>query len=214
MATRSLSHIGNDRVMRHANGGALKFGTEVHVSPDSYCDRATELGGDCAILQCTLKNSIITDSKVFDCAGESVWLSRSVCSKSSLQGVFAHECILDRVIASNEGSEGILTLKDVVAENCELHGSWKLEGIARIPTGCWFRPPRFLHITGDNNVSVGLTESTDGYALMACWRKPITSWLRAGPRLGRLHGWSSEQIRAAKEFYESLADCPVEGVRI
>lgn len=202
-----------ERILRHPNGGALKFGVEVHVSPDSYCDRATELGGDCAILQCTLKNSIITDSKLFDCAGENVWLSRSVCSKSSLQGVFAHECILDRVIASNEGAEDILTLKDVVAENCELHGSWKLEGNARIHEGVWHRKPRYLRITGDNQVDFGLTECKPGYAMLGCWCKPLKELLTAGPRLGRKHGWTAEQIRAAKEFYESLADVKMEGVR-
>lgn len=202
-----------DRVLRHPNGGALKFGLEVHVSPDSYCDSQSQLSGVSSIFQSNLRGALIVGSKVFESSLDTVWLNRSDCAKSSLQGVFARECILDRVVASNDGAVGILTLKDVVAENCELHGSWTLEGNARIPTGCWFRAPRYLRITGENGVDVGITESTDGYALMACWRKPITSWLKAGPRLGRLHGWSSEQIRAAKEFYESLGDIPMEGVR-
>lgn len=203
-----------DRILRHPNGGALKIGLEVHVSLDSFCDRTTEISGDSAILQCTLKDAIVTNSKIFDCAAETVWLDNSICSRSSLQGIFATECILDRVIASNHGSGGIIYLKDVVAETCELHGAWKLEGNARIPTGIWHRPPRFCRITGENGVDVGLTESTEGHALMACWRKPITTWLKAGPRLGRKHGWTAEQIRAAKEFYEELADVRMEGVHV
>lgn len=106
-----------------------------------------------------------------------------------------------------------MTLIDVIAENCELYGEWRLEGIARIPTGCWYRPPRFLHITGENGVSVGLTESTDNHALMACWRKPISKWLAFGPRLGVKHGWEASQIQAAKDFFTMLLDVPLEGVQ-
>jgi hypothetical protein len=203
----------NERILRHPNGGAAKIGTEVHVSPDSFCDQASEIGGNSSIFQSTLKDAIICNSQLYDTAAETVWLNSSVCSKSSLQGIFAHESILDRVVASNDGSGGILYLKDVVAETCELHGTWRLEGNARIPTGIWYRPPRYKRITGENGVDIGLTESTEGYALMACWRKPITQWIKAGPRLGRLHGWTSEQIMAAKEFYEELGDVKIEGVR-
>lgn len=201
------------RTLRHPNGGALKIGTEVHVSPDSFCDQASEIGGTSSIFQSTLKDAVITSSKLFDCAAESVWLSRSDCSRSALQGIYAADSILDRVVASNHGAGGILFLRDVVAETCELHGSWRLEGTARIPTGCWYRPPRWLRITGENGIDVSLTESTNGHALMACWRKPITQWIHAGPRLGRLHGWTGEQIRAAKEFYEEIGDVKLEGVR-
>lgn len=204
----------NERILRHPNGGASKFGTEVHVSADSFCDQRTEIGGNSSIFQSTLKDAIITSSHIFDSAAEMVWLSKSVCSKSSLQGVFTSESILDRVIASCRDSGGIIILKDVVAETCELYGAWKLEGNARIPTGVWHRAPRFKRITGENGVDIGLTESTDGYALMACWRKPIKTWLHAGPRLGRLHRWSESQIIEAKDFFTQLLDCPQEGVSI
>lgn len=205
------SQMSAERILRHPNGGARKIGTEVHVSPDSFCDHTTEIGGDSAILQCTLKDSVVINSKLFDTAAETVWLNGSICSRSSLQGVFASECILDRVVASNHGS-GVLLLRNVVAETCELHGSWRLEGNARIPEGVWHRAPRFARITGENGVDFGLTESLPGYGMLGCWKKPLTELLKAGPRLGRKHGWTEEQIHQARLFYEELADIKMEGV--
>lgn len=205
--------IASERILRHPNGGALKIGTEVHVSPDSFCDSHTEIGGNSSIFQSTLKEAVIYGSKLFDTAGENVWLTDSDCSRSSLQGVFAHGCILDRVTASNHESGGLITLKDVVAETCELHGNWRLEGNARIHEGIWHRAPRFCRITGDNQVDFGLTECRPGFAMLGCWCKPLEELLKCGPRLGRKHGWTREQIRTAKEFYEELLDVKVEGVR-
>lgn len=201
-----------DHMIRHPNGGAAKFGLEVHVSPDSYCDAETKIFGTSAVIKSSLRVSTLANVHVFNSYVSVSHAIGSVIAESHVDRLLAIDCVLDRVLV-NGAPETKIELIDVVAETCELHGTWRLQGNARIPTGVWFRPPRYLRIIGENGVDVGLTESTDGYALMACWRKPITSWLKAGPRLGRLHGWSTEQIRAAKEFYEELADIRMEGVR-
>lgn len=203
-----------DRALRHPNGGALKIGTEVHVSPDSFCDAESRIDKESEIFSSTIARSRICNGKVFNSRvqGSMVWhstIAESTCSALDLRGAILH-----RVTAASAVLSGtLLTLIDVVAENCEIYGNWSLEGNARIPTGIWHRAPRYRRITGENGVDIGLTESTEGYALMACWRKPITKWIHAGPRLGRLHGWTGEQIRAAKEFYEEIGDIPLEGVR-
>lgn len=199
----------NERILRHPNGGALKIGTEVHVSQDSFCNYVSEIRGHSSVLTSTLLDVKLSNSVVFQSTVEFSCIAESTIAESLIDGLSAEGCILHRVEMKTPLT-GQIRLKDVVAETCCLHGSWTLEGIARIPTGEWHRPPRFCHITGDNGVSVGLTESTDGHALMACWRKPIRKWIAFGPRLGRKHNWTEIQINAAKLFFEELLDVPLE----
>lgn len=202
----------NERILRHPNGGAAKIGLEVHVSADSFCSEASKLYGDTAVLTSTLLDVEVWDSKIFNSTLEFARVSRSVIAESLLNGFSGEECILHRVEVNTElGSQ--IRLKEVVAETCALYGNWALEGNARIPTGIWHRAPRFKRITGENGVDVGLTESTGGYALMACWRKHISKWLEFGPRLGRRHRWTEQQIREAYDFFTELLDVPMEGVR-
>jgi hypothetical protein len=197
-----------EQVIRHPNGGAQKIGLEVHVSGDSFCNRVSNISGCSTILHSTVTDSRVDGSQVFSSTVRACSIGDSVASESVLALVLARDCTLDRVQASGY-RDGGLFLKDVVAENCELYGNWTLEGNFRIHEGVWRRAPRAVRITGDNGVDVGITECKPGFAMMACWCKPISTWLHAGPRLGRLHKWSEEQINTARLFYEELADCPL-----
>lgn len=204
----------NERTLRHPNGGALKIGTEVHVSADSFCDDECRFDKNTEVFDSAIARSRICNGKVFNSRlGDSlVWYS--TVAESSCSALELHDAILHRVIAASTLLSGnFLTLRDVVAENCELYGNWALVGNARIPTGVWHRAPRYQRITGENGVDIGLTESTDNHALMACWRKPIRKWLAFGPRLGVKHGWEASQIRDAKDFFTMLLDVPLEGVQ-
>lgn len=200
----------SERVLRHPNGGAAKFGLEVHVSPDSYCDHRSVIRGNSAVFSSTLLNGLADGCNVFNSTLDRSCAINSTLAESSCLRLYAKEVVLHKVDALGDGT-GIL-LKEVVAENCKLYGTWTLDGNARISTGIWYRAPRFLRILGEG-VDFGLTESTGGYAMLGCFRKPLTELLHAGPRLGNKRGWTADQIRAAKEFYESLADIPMEGVR-
>lgn len=204
-----------DQIRRHVNGGAQKVGSEVHVSADSFCSYVSVLRGRTSIFKSELLDAKLTDCQSFESVLEFVAAKDSVFSGSRAVGLYAEGVTLDRVKVEITAPGEIctpITLVDVIAENCELYGNWTLDGNARIPTGIWHRAPRFKRITGENNVDVGLTESTDGYALMACWRKPITKWLAYGPRLGIKHGWTSQQIEDARLFFQELLDVPIEGV--
>lgn len=203
----------NEQTLRHPNGGALKIGTEVHVSPDSLCDAESQISGMSSIFQSIVQRSNVESSHLFNTVFDNGTGIGSICAQSRVCGVYLEGCILDRVIAENGIYSGKLTLIEVVAETCELYGDWELRGNGRIHEGVWHRSPRFRRITGDNGVNFGLTECKPGYAMMGCWCKPITELLKAGPRLGRKHGWTGEQIRAAKEFYEEIGDVKLEGVR-
>lgn len=180
-----------DQIRRHVNGGAQKVGSEVHVSADSFCDEESRIQGHSAVFESSLIKAALKDTTV-------------VHSQLSL-------CVLNDCIAHN-AEIALVHLRDVVVENAMLFGPWMLDGNARIPTGIWHRAPRYKLITGENGVSVGLTESTEGHALMACWRKPITKWLAFGPRLGIKHGWTAQQIEDARLFFQELLDVPIEGV--
>lgn len=173
----------------HRNGGAQILGTEPYITKDSYCDGNSSIQGESNIFASTLISSSVIDSSI---------------AESSIVGARVSDSVLYKVKV-----EGQIVLSDVVAETCQLLGNWRLEAIAHIPTGIWHRAPRFQLITGDNGVRVGLTESTNGHAMMACWRKPLTSWLKYGPRLGGRHSWTAEQIATAKRFFEMVLDEPI-----
>ena len=199
----------SEQVIRHPNGGAQKIGLEVHVSADSFCDHLTQIQGNSSVIRSSMCHSWARNVHAFASKLNECSIGDSVIAESGLIRIVARDVVLDQVTAwGDRGS--IITLEEVVAENCRLFGRWSLFGNARITCGDWHRAPRFKRITGDNGVDVGLTESTNGHALMACWRKPITQWLKSGPRLGIKHKWSEDQINTARLFYESLLDCPMD----
>lgn len=200
-----------DQIRRHVNGGAQKVGSEVHVSADSFCDGRSVLQGTSHVFGSMLLNGHLKDSQSFNSEFLHVEAVKGVFVESRCLQLTVRDSVLHKVTVVG-GKFGRIALDQVVAENCELRGHWTLEGNARIPTGIWHRAPRYKLITGENGVEVGLTESTEGHALMACWRKPITKWLKYGPRLGIKHGWTAQQIEDARLFFQDLLDVKIEGV--
>lgn len=184
----------------HSNGGAQVVGADCHVSRSSFCD----------------KDSRVTQSKVF----HSSLVGSSVYEGSVIVGSQLSRCLMIASIIDGAIVDGPM-LRDVVAENCELYGPWRLEGIARIPCGIWYRAPRFIEIASESripghDIRAGITESTDGHALIACMRKPLSQWLGTGVnnspgrRLGRMLGWTDEQTMLAYRTFEEWRDCPIE----
>lgn len=196
-----------ERIIRHPNGGAAKIGLGVHVSQDSYCDGRSTLRGDTSVFSSTLMGALINDCYVFNSTMDRSLGINTTIAESSCLRLHAKNATLHRVDVIAD--EGAIVLIDVIAENCKLWGSWLLQGNARICEGSWRRAPRFKRITGENGVDFGLTEALPGYAMLGCWKKPLKTLLHAGPALGRKKGWTEQQIKTAKEFYEELADCPL-----
>lgn len=162
---------------------------ECHVSRDSFCD----------------ESSVITrGGKIFHSSLIQTSVGASTILGSQLSRLSAVDCVLDSVVADGP------RLREVVAENCELYGQWRLDGIARIPCGIWHRSPRFVEINGEE-FRAGITESTNGHALIACMRQPLIKWLHAGPRLGRMLGWTPEQVQIAYRTFEEWMDIPIAG---
>ncbi len=177
----------------HSNGGARVAGTECHVSCNSFCD----------------KDSRIEQSKVF----HSSLVQSSVTEGSVVVGSQLSRCLVIASIIDGAIVDGP-TLRDVVIENCELYGAWKLEN-AFVSHGIWHRAPCSLIISGESaiegyEVYATLTESTDGYALIGSKRKPISKWIRVGEHMGKRLGWKPEQVRQGIDFFVMLRDCPLQ----
>lgn len=172
----------------HRNGGARVIGYEPYITKDSYCDEHSQIQGESHIFASTLISSSVIDSSI---------------SESSVIGGRIDDSVLYKVKV-----EGQIELTNVVAETCQLFGNWKLDAPIHIHEGVWYQPPRFELITGENGVMTGIAECRPGHAMLACWCKPISELIHAGPRLGVRRGWTTEQINKAKLFYEMLADCP------
>ena len=186
--------------MNHRNGGAHLKG-DSHVSHNSYCDAHSVIDRS-IVHSSTVCNSLVIDSQVSQSTIIDTKIEKSFIAEAGLNNCLLEDCI----VTSFDGKPQLqmVRLVGVIVEgDTKLIGPWELEGNARIPCGEWKRAPRFCRITG-NGVDIGLTESTNGYAMMACWRHPIDKWLKAGPRLGRHYRWTEDQIQKAYEFYESL----------
>ena len=199
----------SDYISWHRNGGATIIGTESHVSHDSYCDQKAKIFDSIVHNSTIIGESRLDHSQITRATIDHVIAEKSFIADASVSNSYLH----DTVVASLKGQTPLVrgvVLRGVVVEgNAVLQGPWRLEGAARIPTGTWTRPPRFIEIRGEN-LFVGVTESTDGYALIACRRKPIKQWFRAGPRLGRILGWSTGEVKQVRLFFEMLLDCPME----
>jgi hypothetical protein len=111
-------------------------------------------------------------------------------------------------VFDHEGGEpfldGIRLVGVTVYGDVTLCGPWglELEG-AHIHAGEWNEQPRHLLVEGEG-IHVAVLECTDGRAHMGCACRPVTHWLKKGPRLARRLGWSEEQIETCLTFLKSL----------
>ena len=193
--------------MNHRNGGAHLKG-DSHVSHNSYCDSSSVIDRS-IVHSSTVCNSLVIESQVSQSTIIDTKIEKSFIAEAALNNCLLEDCI----ITSFNGKPQLQMVKltgVIVEGDTKLIGPWELEGNARIPCGEWRRAPRFCRITGENGVDVGLTESDAGFGMLACWRKPLTELLHAGPRLGRKYKWSQEQIESARRFYQMLLDEPME----
>jgi len=132
------------------------------------------------------------------CANSIVY-GRTVTCQSVITASVLRDCIIRHSALHR------VSLSGVVVDGAKLQGPWELHGLARIHGGLWARPPKFLQITGENGLDVGLTEChKPGYAHISSRCHKISEWLKFGPRLGRRLGWTPEQVASAYQFIEHL----------
>lgn len=81
------------------------------------------------------------------------------------------------------------------------------QGQFRIGTGKWIdRLPRIYRFSG---MEISLTESTDGYAYIGCWRMKMEEWIKKGNKLGKKHGWKPESVEIATLIFKEWMQSPI-----
>ena len=187
----------------HRNGHGKLLGTQIHTSHDSYIDATSVVAGKTIVVGSTIVNSTITNSVIFG---------------ASIADSVVNECIITPLYGKSPLVAQVEITKAVIEGDTTLIGFWTLiadQVEARIPCGVWYKPPQYLEIVGESAVpgfpvKVGITESTEGHALIACMRKPLNQWLgkdenhSPGRRLGRAKGWTDSQTLEVYRFFESL----------
>lgn len=193
----------------HRNGRGTILGIDAHISHDSFLDMESTVIGHSYILGASsIMGSQVTDSHIFNTTIDHSDVSGSVVAGADIKRCVLRNASVNTLFGKRPYCEQV-ELEDAVVEgDACLIGPWSVEGNLRIPTGRWFRPPRHLTIEGEGVAAV-LTESTDGHALIACMRKPVEQWLKAGRRLGRMLGWTDAQTLEAYRFMEMLKDEPL-----
>ena len=203
--TYGLQPVPSLHYATHRNGRGSLIGTDIHCSHDSYVDAASTISGRSVIVGSTIVNSTVIDSVILGAA-----IANSVIS----------ECIITPLHGKSPSVDLVEITRAIIEGNTQLIGPWKLSADqveARIPCGVWYRPPLYREVVGESaiegyQVKVGITESTDDHALIACMRKPISQWLGRSPdrspgrRLGRILGWTDNQTLEVYRFFEYLRD--------
>jgi hypothetical protein len=173
----------------HPKGRGTIHGLDAFVSHDSRLDFTSSVRGQSHVFDSVIaEGSNILNSQLSNCA---LWES----------------LIVDSILCSTVAID--VQLDSVVVEDCKLNGPWHLDAPIHMRDGIWNRPPRYHIIKGENGVQVGLAESLNGFAFMACYHKPLQKWLKYGPRLGQKHGWENSQIQEARDFFTMLLDTPL-----
>lgn len=148
---------------------------------------------------CLVRNSRVSHARVIG----SVVLDSSI-AEAEIINCRLRDCVVEPLhgigpMLLSVRLEGVTVSGDVC-----LRGPWEMRGPYRIDAGEWGRSPIHKLIEGENGVSVGLSECTEGRAHVACRCAPVERWLTKGPRVARRLGWTEGQISSAVAFLEGL----------
>jgi len=194
---------------RHRNGGGKIYGDVADVSRDTFLDRTAAVTGNSSVAASQIyQHSHVEDASFFEAITYNSYVQGSFIYKSRL----ADCAVIDSTIRSHYGKWPVLhgtRLRGVHVEGDWL-GSWALDGPYYIRSGVWTRPPRHLTLSDESGIYVGLTESTEGRAFIACNERPVSEWLKSGIRIGLHLKWPRELCEQAYRFMEELADVQIE----
>lgn len=205
---------------RH-NGHAAVYDHLSDISRDSQCDKATTLEnesfvhsseliatslsrsrvGNSYLVDTAVENSVISDSRVVNSIIRDSFVTDAAVGGSSL----ADCCI--RAFGRLKPSLLKVKLTGVVVDGgAILRGPWVLDGSFYVTEGEWHRPPRSMMLVSESGISVGLTEGWNGKVAIGQRMHDGSQWLRVGPRLGRIAGWTEAEVNMARLFIESVLD--------
>lgn len=224
------------RYERHKNGGGKLTSAKVLVDPNSFVDRRSYVGDVGDVWESDLRTSrvtgyaIIREARLLRTKVDGGVLVKSDLSDCRVLGApMITGAVIDRstirggnirgVIPENP-KEGFCFLHDCLVEGGVIVGQPHLYGIhvhsnMRIGTGVWRRPPRYLHMDISENdiATIGVTESTAGYAYIGCKRKPMRVWQKKQNLWQKVGRWSDEMRDAVYQIFEQWQDEPLPGVK-
>jgi hypothetical protein len=205
---------------RHPHGNGLKH-LPAEASPDTFLDSDSTLEGESRVyassiqhsalrdtftFAATIRDSVAADSRIVDAE---VYQSDVRTSDVAGMGVSVEECQLTdcRVFADDGHAPQLLAVGLVgvsVYAGAILRGPWELDlPGAHIHAGTWTAPPRHVLIEG-NGIHEAVVECTEGRAHLGCSCKPVSYWLKVGPRLAQKFGWTDEQKTLCRDLLLSL----------
>lgn len=144
------------------------------------------------------------EESVFVSSDSYVDRESAVCGDSHISSSrISKSLIIDSTI--HRGTLQDVKLNRVVVDGTvSLVGPWELSGPAYIRSGVWRRSPKHLILAHESGIHVGLTESTNGRAFIACNERSVEDWLKFGIRIGLHLKWPRELCEQAYRFMEEL----------
>lgn len=203
------------KYLTHANGGGKLF-DYAEASEDSFIDSRSELHGQVQIYNSEIRGCVIYGHAI---VANAVLKNCVIDGWVRITGGAATNChFYDQSVMAEQATAyasafhgrsrlfGRATVRHAALRDASVYGdagiigrsesTVALDGFYRVGTGKWKDPPGFHRL---EELEISLTESTDGHAYIACRRKTIDDWLKLGPRMGRHHGWTEEEIDQARQ---------------
>ena len=201
----------NQLRLRHRNGGGAKWGNDAEVDSQSFLHRTSSVGDSAEV-----HGSIIDEGCLIADSAQVVnaHLTRtSVTGNARITGTGTHPVSISDSDVSGEtrvwggpSIQGVRLHNARVFGNAVLVGEWEITDYLRVHAGYWLSPPRHALIEGPN-VDTIISECEGDNFHIGCWCLPRETWFRKGyrQRLGKVSGWTPEQIEFTYDSFASWA---------
>jgi hypothetical protein len=186
-------------INRHKRG---KASVDADVCPDSLMDKDSYADRGARIWHSNISQSWI-EGKVLDSAIRSsrILAAGEVVCSTIIDSTVDGGAVYGSHVQNSIVSGGLIRNGKVISSEVSggtIQGGAVVFGFnvdrdMRIGDGLWGRPPRYIEI--DNaSTHIGVTESTDGFAYIACQRKRMETWVKGKARFGKVMGWSDDVL--------------------
>jgi hypothetical protein len=199
---------------RHKNGHGRILGMGVEIDSRSFLDRTSFVGDEADIWESHLFRSRVENRGMVH---SSTLLRSSVTGNAKVLGAFIQGSrIQGGSVRGPFNRLGPLVKGSVVKDHGFVGGGdTVLRGVVIqknmvVGTGSWKRDPRYVHfdITETDIMTIGITESTDGYAYIGCRRKPMTTWMKKQYLFQKIGHWTDEMRDRIYLTFEEWMDTP------
>lgn len=218
-------------IYERANGGGKIYGQNAEVCPVSVLDRDSFVDGEVDIWQSELIGSHVRDftqirashltNTSVGCSRLNTEIVQSRLIDSRVRGgiVIGALVLGSKIrgrarIKGDTSRGGVKIIGSTVKGDAVVEGDAIIKGITlkewmRVSTGVWLREPRYFNLAEPEMADVGITESTDGYAHIACQRRPMADWIKKRKLWIKAGGWTEEMGLRLKHLFEEWLDTKI-----